>query len=222
MGTSTRRQPAGLFAVTVAVGLGALMSPGAGQAQPDKQAEARAKEHVHKATEALSAGRYDEATTEFEAGYAIVPLPAFVLNMGHAQRQAGNLARAREYYQKFLRLEPKSPERANVEKIIAEIDASAASTPSPRPPAPTPAGGSATAPTTPPVVGEDSEIPGDLKLTAREPPEKQNESGPAFYRQWWFWGTVAGAIVAGAAAFFFVRSSGADYTTSGTLGTLGR
>jgi tetratricopeptide (TPR) repeat protein len=208
----------GLFAVAVAVSAGTLAATAA-QAQPDKQAEARAKQHVRKATDAFRAGRYDEATSEFEAGYAIVPLPAFVLNMGHAQRQAGHLARARDYYQRYLRLEPQSPQRADVEKIIAEIDASAAS------PARAPAAPSASAPrpTVSLAVGEDSEVPGALKLTAREPVREQDDSGPAFYQQWWFWGAVAGLIAAGAVTFFLVRSSGGnDYTTSGTWGTLGR
>ena len=65
-------------------------------------------------------------------------------------------------------------------------------------------------------------MPADLKVTRepiRKPPEPE---GPAFYRQWWFWGTTAGVIVAGVAAFFIVRSFGDDYTANGSLGTLGK
>src|SRR5262245_16464425 len=57
-----------------------------GNAQDEKDAtaaknEADAAEHVRKASEALQAHRYDEAMAEFEAGYALVPKPAFILNM---------------------------------------------------------------------------------------------------------------------------------------------
>ena len=187
----------------------------------DAKAEARATEHVRKAAEAFRAGRYEEATTEFQAGYATSPRPAFILNMGHAQRQAGNPARARAYYKQFLELEPLSSQRADVEKAIAEIDAASATagtappTPRSRPPRPL-------ALPSPAVAGDDSEVPGDLKMAAREPIQKRDDGGPSFYQQWWFWGTVAGVVAAGVVAFLVVRSSGDDYTTAGTLGTLGR
>jgi tetratricopeptide (TPR) repeat protein len=196
---------------------------------PDAKAEAQAKEHVRKATEALRAGRYDEATAEFEAGYAIVPLPAFILNMARAQRQAGNLARARGYYQQYLTLAPESPDRSEIKTAIAEIDAAVAAAARAEEPKPaadaTPVAHSAA--TGPPASlaarGDDSEVPPDLKLTAREPIRRQqDDGGTPFYRQWWFWGTAAGVIVAAAVAVVILRSRGDDYATAGTWGTLGR
>jgi tetratricopeptide (TPR) repeat protein len=194
----------------------------------DAKAEAAAREHVRKAAEAFQAGRYDEALVEFEAGYAAVPRPAFLLNMGHAARKSGNAARARECYRRYLDLEPGSPQRGEIEKAIAEIDAghggAPAAKPSNRPAAAASGGGRQHPPVVPAAAGTDSEIPSDLKLAAREPirKEKEADEGPAFYQQWWFWGTVAGVIAAGAVAFFVLRSGGDDYTTSGTWGTLGR
>jgi tetratricopeptide (TPR) repeat protein len=194
------------------------------------KAEADAAEHVRKASEALRARRYDEAMAEFEAGYAIVPKPGFVLNMGHVQREAGNLARARDLYKRYLELEPGSLQRAELEKSIADIDKelaahspTAADQPATKPPA-------SPAPPRPSVAqarGEDSEVPSDLKLIAREPIRKPQDSKPQdegspFYGRWWFWGTVAGVVAAAAVAFLVLGSRGDDYTTSGTLGTLGR
>jgi len=189
----------------------------------DPKAEAVAREHVRKAAEAFQAGRYDQALAEFEAGYAAVPRPAFVLNMGHAARKAGNAARARECYQRYLELEPGSPQRGEVEKAIAEIDAGQGGTPAARPPnRPATAGGAQHRPVVLTVAGTDTEVPSDLKLAAREPIRKETDEGPAFYQQWWFWGAAVGVIAAGAATFFVLRSRGDDYTTSGTWGTLGR
>jgi len=194
----------------------------------DPKAEAVAREHVRKGAEAFQAGRYDEALVEFEAGYTAVPRPAFVLNMGHAARKAGYAARARECYERYLELEPGSPQRAEVEKAIADLGAGHGGTPAAKPPnrpaAAATGGGLQHPPVVPAVAGTDSEIPADLKLAAREPIRKDKEAdeGPAFYQQWWFWGTVAGVIAAGAVAFFLLRSGGDDYTTSGTWGTLGR
>jgi tetratricopeptide (TPR) repeat protein len=187
-------------------------------------AEERARIHVQRAADALREGRYDDAMTEFEAGYAIIPRPGFVLNMGHVQRQAGHPERARDYYRRYLQLDPKSPQRAEVERTIGEIDGSlgnragaagARATPAPRKTV-------GLAPTQ-----QDDEMPADIKalpakpiITAPAPAEHADE--PAFYQQWWFWGT-AGAVVVGAlVAFLVIRGRGDDYTTSGTWGTLGR
>ena len=113
-------------------------------------------------------------------------------------------------------------------KAIAEIDAGQgghAGGQAPNRPAAAGGGGERQRPpVVPTVAGTDSEVPSDLKLVAREPirKEKEADEGPAFYQQWWFWGTAAGVIAAGAVAFFVLRSGGDDYTTSGTWGTLGR
>ena len=93
--------------VSLLLGVPLLGTPArAADKKADPRAEARAREHIQKGAAALRAGHYDEAMTEFEAGYAAVPLPGFILNMGHVQRQAGNLERARDYYRRFRELDP--------------------------------------------------------------------------------------------------------------------
>jgi len=192
-----------------------------GERQTDPQAEARAREHAQKGADALREGRYDAAMTEFEAGYAAVAHPGFIMNMGHVQRRAGNLERARGYYSRFLQLEPKSSQRAEIEKAIAEIDVALKS------------GGSAprTASSPQPSLGlaqgQDNEEPAALKalpaktiITSPASPAPPTEDG-SFYTRWWFWGGVVALVAAGALAFFVVRS-GDDYTASGSWGTLGR
>jgi tetratricopeptide (TPR) repeat protein len=189
----------------------------------DPRHEARAREHIQKGTEALRARRYDDAMTEFEAGYAAVPLPGFILKMGHVQREAGNLERARDYYRRYLELDPRSSQRADVEKTIAEIDAvlpgKASSRPGPR----------ATPPPRPnlalPTAQDDREEPAGLKAL---PSKTVVTSSPAptdeqaFYTRWWFWGAVGAVAAAGVVAFILVGRGGDDYTTSGTWGTLGQ
>jgi Tfp pilus assembly protein PilF len=190
--------------------------------KPDAKAEARAREEIQKGGAALRAGRYDEAMAAFEAGYAAVPLPGFILNMGHVQRQAGNLERARDYYRRYLELDPKSSQRADVEKTIAEIDA--------RFPA---KGGGAQAPrATPPpqpklglpAAQDDHEEPAGLKALPAKPvvtasPARTDDE--PFYTRWWFW-TAVGAVAAAGVVAFFLVGRGDDYTTSGTWGTLGQ
>ena len=194
----------------------------------DPRAEARAREHIQKGAAALRAGDYDEAMTEFEAGYAAVPLPGFILNMGHVQRQAGNLAKAYDYYRHYLEVDPKSSQRAEVEKTMAEIDAKLAGKAGSRP-AP-----STTSPPRPnlalPAAQDDHEEPAGLKALPAKPvvtsspvpaSAPTDDSDGAFYTRWWFWGAV-GALAAAGVVTFLLVGRGNGYTSSGTWGTLGQ
>ena len=232
MGLSAPRHPPRPILPATLLAASVLMVSFAAQARgndrpADPKAEAVAREHVRKAAEAFQAGRYDEALVEFEAGYAAVPRPAFVLNMGHAARKAGNAARARECYQRYLELEPGSPQRGEIEKAIAEIDAGHGGTPAAKPPN-RPAAVTAAAGAAPSRRSDrcghrfGDPLRSEAGGARADPEGKEADEGPAFYQQWWFWGTVAGVIAAGAVAFFVLRSGGDDYTTSGTWGTLGR
>jgi tetratricopeptide (TPR) repeat protein len=184
----------------------------------EAKAEQKAREHVRKGAEAFRDGRYDAAMAEFEAGYAADPRPGFLLNMGHVQRKAGNPARARGYYRQYLDRDPASPQRAEVEKAIAEIDASAK---------PAQARNVAVAVATP---TQDAEVPADLKLRNPEAVVRRDSPAPAataetdtpFYRSWWFWGTAGGVVVAGVVGFLLLRPQDGGYTMSGTWGTLGK
>jgi tetratricopeptide (TPR) repeat protein len=196
----------------------------------DPRVEARAREHIQKGAAALRAGHYDDAMTEFEAGYAAVPLPGFILNMGHVQRQAGNLAKAYDYYRDYLELDPKSSQRAEVEKTMAEIDGKLAAKASSR------AAPATTSPPRPnlalPAAQDDHEEPEGLKALPAKPvvtssptPASASASAPtddgAFYTRWWFWGAV-GAVAAAGVVTFLLVGRGNDYTSSGTWGALGQ
>lgn len=212
--------------MSLLLGVPLLATPArAADKKADPRAEARAREHIQKGAAALRAGHYDEAMTEFEAGYAAVPLPGFILNMGHVQRQAGNLERARDYYRRFLELDPSSNQRAEVDKAIAEIDAVQPGKTSGRAPpraAPPPRPNLAL-----PAAQDDGEEPAALKaLPSKTVVTRSPDPAPAptddqpFYTRWWFWGAV-GAVAAAGVVTFLLVGRGNDYTTSGTWGTLG-
>jgi tetratricopeptide (TPR) repeat protein len=69
-------------------------------------------------------GEYRAAIAQFEAGYARVPRPAFLLDIAQSWRQLGELAQARVYYVRFVALAGKrDPARAQVLALIDKIDA---------------------------------------------------------------------------------------------------
>src|SRR5262249_5540598 len=60
---------------------------------------------------------------EFEQGYMLSGLPAFLLNIAQAYRMEGETTKAAEYYKRFLqKAEPDDPAREGAEKILAEIE----------------------------------------------------------------------------------------------------
>ena len=89
----------------------------------------RARRHFLQGKRAFEAKRYSVALKEFEAGYAIVPRPGFLLNMGHAARRMGELKRARDYYLKFLESDPPAPERRATIALVVQIDRQLAAAP---------------------------------------------------------------------------------------------
>jgi hypothetical protein len=98
---------------------------------------------------AYTAGRYAEAVEKFMAGFAIDDNPAFLLNIGQSYRSAGLYAKALHYYQAYLRADPRSRLKPQVEELVEMLRArvaeeaaaerarpgpAAADAPPPRPP----------------------------------------------------------------------------------------
>jgi hypothetical protein len=160
------------------------------------------RERYKKGEELFSAGRYADAYTEFEAGYALVPRPLFLLNMAHSDRRRGQLRSARALYRRYIVMEPDSKFRAEVESVLQEIETviaseDAAAKASAPPPAPPPPMAIAPKPLPPPP-------PAPLPI----------------HKRWWFWAAAGGAVASAITAAIFL-SRGDSYEKSGSLGSLG-
>ncbi len=88
-------------------------------------ARAVAKAHFEKGSVLYDLQRYEEAAAEYEAAYEAKQDPALLFNLGQAYRLAGKRDRALQSYQHFLRRLPQAPQRADVERRIAELVAQA-------------------------------------------------------------------------------------------------
>jgi tetratricopeptide (TPR) repeat protein len=90
----------------------------------------RARTHFEAGRALYSLGNYPDAIREFSAGYALVPRPQFLLNLGQAYRKQGDLTKARDEYRKFLEQAPADdPDREQVTQIVAELDQQIAAQP---------------------------------------------------------------------------------------------
>ena len=67
-------------------------------------------------------GRFEEALVDYQAAYEAEPLPAFLFNIGQCYRNLGNYERAQFFFRRYVQLDPRSPNRAAAEQLIAEMD----------------------------------------------------------------------------------------------------
>jgi hypothetical protein len=142
---------------------------------------------------------------EFKEAYRIVGDPAFLFNIAQCHRKLGHPADAISFYKTYLRRAPASPHRAEVEKLITDLEKADAGRSVAAAPAP--------APTAPPAAPEPGQTtaplasPPSAPVTLVAAPAAAPETDRPFYTRPWFW-VAASAALAGVAtaAFLLTRS----------------
>jgi tetratricopeptide (TPR) repeat protein len=157
-----------------------LLVPVAAAAQPKANPRDEAKLHFKKGDEHYAKKEYDQAIVEFKKAYELSKLPLILFNIAQAYRLKGESKAALAYYEDYLRLDPGTPSRAQVEQRIEELEKAIAeeekrAQPPPAPPTPTPAPPPIAAPPQPapppPRVEEEiSSRPGEASASPASPP----------------------------------------------------
>lgn len=112
--------------VSAATALLLLASPvRATWAQSDGQKQ-KALEHFQKASRYYDVARYDEAIEEYQKAYLNVEDPVFLYNIAQCYRLSNRPAEAVRFYRNYLRRAPNAPNRADVERRIADLEKLAA------------------------------------------------------------------------------------------------
>jgi tetratricopeptide (TPR) repeat protein len=152
-------------------------------AEISEEDKAKAREHFKQGKVALEIGRFAVALKEFEAGYKLAHLPAFLFNIGQCHRNLENYEKAIFSYRLYLERLPNAPNRSAVETLIAELEQKAAEQRRQQ------------------AANAGTRVP-DYTPEPREPrvPQPPPPPPPAtpWYKQWWFWVPV-GIVVTGAA-----------------------
>jgi tetratricopeptide (TPR) repeat protein len=208
-------------AAIVAAALIVSLAAAPATAAPSER-EREARSHFQAGEAHFKAGEFDQALTEYQAGYDAKPLPGFLVNIAQCQRRLGDLKAARASYQKFVLVAPDSPLVPQVKSMMAEIDGLLANSEAAKPAADAPAEEAkpeAEAESPPPPAPKpeaEPAAPALISAPASEPaPEKTSH-------HWWLWGAL-GAIVVGGAVTAYVLTNGSTTTIhDGSLGTLRR
>jgi len=140
-----------------------------------------ARTHFERGKQLAASGKFADAYREFEAGYTATPRPAFLFNMGEAARGMGDVAKAREAYQKFLAAEPGGSVADTARQRLAELDRGAQPAPAQKLPTPS----------------EAAQQHASTTSAAAQPVPAPREGKP-LWKKWPLWAAVGGAVVTGA------------------------
>ena len=180
------------------------------------EAERTARAHFQAGETKFKAGAFDEALAEYQAGYDVLPLPGFLINVAQCQRRLGDLKTARATYQKFVLVAPDSPLLPQVRSMIAEIDGLLA-----KPDADKPAASEADEDAKPEstlTAGAPAETPAPVLVAKASDPAP--EAAPR--RRWWLWGVIGAVVVGGAVTAVVLSTGGTTTIHDGSLATLRR
>jgi iron complex outermembrane receptor protein len=203
------------------IAMGMLLASAVVHAQDEA---AQAKNLYEKGMAHYQLEEWDAAIEKWEAGFRLRPVPEFLYNIAQAHRLAKRFEKSVSFYRKYLNMNPKAPNRAEVERHIASLNKAieeqkrasgspptapiatdtGRSTPKPVEPAPRPvepAPKPVAKPVEPaprpvePVVAKPAE-PAPAAVVASAPP-KDDRPIP---KKGWFWGVIGGVGVVVVAA----------------------
>ena len=104
--------------------LGVVLAVGllgtAAQAAPPDAAVVEARKHFEDGTKAFNLGEFDRAIAEYKAAYNAKPDPVFLYNIAQSYRLSNDLSQALFFYRSFLRNQPNTPNRKEIEERIRE------------------------------------------------------------------------------------------------------
>jgi tetratricopeptide (TPR) repeat protein len=163
-------------ALTVALLAAAVLVPLAAQAQPTEAQKREAKELNEKATRLYEVGKYGEAIEEYQKVYLLVDDPVLLYNIAQSYRLWQKPEDSVRFYRNYLRRAPSAPNRADVEKKIADqerlIEERRRAPVTPTPPVTT-TPVEATPPPPPPVTQPTATIPPPLEPTPAGVPSSE-------------------------------------------------
>jgi tetratricopeptide (TPR) repeat protein len=168
------------------VGLACALLCATAGAQPATGREREAAALYQQGLKHYNLGEYDQAIAALKRAYLLVEAPEFLFNIAQAYRKKGpgSCKHALEFYRSYLRAQPESPKRSNVDAMIADMEQCAR---------------------TQPAATAAAIAPPPLPRAATAPPEDHAGRGPRLLP----WVLAGGGLVVaatGAGLFFWGKS----------------
>jgi tetratricopeptide (TPR) repeat protein len=103
--------------------LATTLTIGAGVGADPLSQEQQAATFFHQSATEYELGNFDAALDDIAKAYRLEPRPALLFNLGQCHRALHHWERAAFFYSEYLHKNPAAPNRASVEKLIAEMNA---------------------------------------------------------------------------------------------------
>jgi tetratricopeptide (TPR) repeat protein len=171
----------------LALSLVLLALPVARSAEPTEAEQVRAL--YEKGMKEYNIGNFSVALESFQAAYLLKPDPAFLFNLGQCHRMMGNAKQEVYAYRRYLGESPDAPNRAAVEKFIADAEEELHRKAAAEPPTNT------IAPTTPHPEPPPAQ---PVQTVQKQPEAPPADSATPIYKKWWLWVAVAAVVVVAA------------------------
>lgn len=157
-------------------------------AHAEDPSERAAKRHYERGQKLYNLQKFEEALEQYQKAFDAEPLPGFLFNIAQCQRNLGDYDAAIFSFKRYLKLDPETEKREQVEELIDELETKKAE-------------------------GDTERLRLGKRKKQREsedePPTETPEGGGPVYKKWWFWtGVAAVAVVGGVGIYYATRSSG--------------
>ena len=94
----------------------------ANQRQKKDKREDKAADRLRRGRELYQSGQYKEALAELQAAFELVPSATLVYNMAKTREKLGDFSGALRDYRRYLEMEPKAPDRGDVEYVMRALE----------------------------------------------------------------------------------------------------
>jgi tetratricopeptide (TPR) repeat protein len=149
-----------------------------------------AKRHYERGQKLFALQKFDEALDQFQQAFDAKPIPDFLFNIGQCQRNLGDYESAIFSFKRYLKLDPDTENRAQVEELIGQLEEKQAA--------------------------EDAKKRRLRSEKDRDRDRPPPEAGHPFYTRWWFWtGVVVVGAAGGVGIYAATSGGGAPDTTLG-------
>jgi tetratricopeptide (TPR) repeat protein len=158
-------------------------------AHAEDPSERAAKRHYDRGQKLYNLQKFEQALDQYQKAFDAKPLPGFLFNIAQCQRNLGDYDAAIFSFKRYLKLDPETEKREQVEELIEDLEEKKAEADTER-------------------LGLGTRQREREKEEEEEQP-REVEGGAPVYKKWWFWTGVAVVGAAGGVGIYYAtRSSG--------------